>query len=119
MPWKFTPPLVVSVYPSQSRTSATVGAAMSTITTSPPPIPHLPPESMQLGADPRLLRDELAYLIMLYATNAPRSRQTTIGPSEIGTPCTRRLAFMVTTGRPSERGASTASWRSSVGTAVH
>lgn len=83
-----------------------------------PPIPTLPPESMSLGADPRLLRDELKYLIMLYATMSPRSLQTTIGPSEIGTPCTRRLAFMVTQGRPSG-GPSSASWRSSVGTAVH
>lgn len=74
---------------------------------------------MQLGADPKLLRDELAYLIMLYASMSPRSQQITIGPSEIGTPCTRRLAFMVTTGRPSGSGAMSASWRSSVGTAVH
>lgn len=92
------------------------------MSTSLPLIPRLPPESMQLGADPRLLRDELAYFIMLHAASSPRSLQTRIGPSEVGTPCARKLAYMVTAGRPdslvAERVGSV-SWRSSVGTAVH
>lgn len=51
------------------------------------------------------------------ATNAPRSLQTAIGPSEVGQPCLRRLAYKIldipvasTTGDI---------WRPTVGTAAH
>jgi hypothetical protein len=84
-------------------------------------IPRIPEESMSLGADPRLLADELRYLIMLYGTMSPRSQQRTIGPSQVGTPCTRKLAYMVTEADPSFGigHSSSGSWRMSVGTAIH
>lgn len=49
--------------------------------------------------------------------NAPRSLQRTIGPSEIGTPCVRRLAYKLLDWRQANTGGDP--WASIVGTAVH
>lgn len=51
------------------------------------------------------------------AANAPRSRQAGIGPSEIGTPCMRRLAYKSAGWDPCN--ADTDPWASIIGTAVH
>lgn len=51
------------------------------------------------------------------ATNAPRSLQTAIGPSEVGQPCLRRLAYkMLDVPAASSAGDP---WRPTVGTAAH
>lgn len=47
---------------------------------------------------------------------APRSKQRAIGPSEIGHPCTRRIAYKVA---GVEGVNDSAGWRPTVGTAVH
>lgn len=49
--------------------------------------------------------------------NAPRSQQRAIGPSEIGVPCTRRLAYKLCN-RP-QVNADGDPWASIIGTAVH
>jgi len=51
------------------------------------------------------------------ATNAPRSLQTAIGPSEVGQPCLRRLAYKILDVEPASTG--TDIWRPTVGTGVH
>lgn len=71
----------------------------------------------QRGVDPTIVRDELLSLIEHAVHNAPRSLQQTIGPSEIGTECDRKLAFKLLQ-KPAAR-VMTASWRATVGTAVH
>lgn len=71
----------------------------------------------QRGVDPTIVRDELYGLISHAITDTPRSRQKEIGPSEIGSPCDRKLAFKIA-GIPAARPLMPA-WRATVGTAVH
>jgi CRISPR/Cas system-associated exonuclease Cas4 (RecB family) len=52
-----------------------------------------------------------------YATWSPRSQQTMIGASEIGTPCSRRLAYKLLDVDPVNT--DTDSWPAIVGTSVH
>lgn len=57
-------------------------------------------------------------LIVDTANNAPRSRQRRIGPSEVGNPCTRALAYKALDW-PEVSGADRDPWASIQGTAVH
>ncbi len=52
------------------------------------------------------------------AARAPRSLQASIGPSEIGTPCTRRLGYRILDWDPKPN-SDTDPWPATVGTAVH
>lgn len=52
------------------------------------------------------------------AGNAPRSLQRAIGPSELGTPCTRRLAYRVIDWQPKPN-SDTDPWAATIGTSVH
>lgn len=76
----------------------------------------LPPVPDQRDGDPTLLHVECIDVIKAAITGAPRSQQKRIGPSEIGHPCTRRIAYKVAgvTEVNNEAG-----WRPTVGTAVH
>lgn len=76
----------------------------------------LPEELMQTGGDPTLVRDELLDVITRTITAHPRSAQKRIGPSEIGTPCQRRLGYRLAGVEKVNDGAA---WRPTVGTAVH
>lgn len=76
----------------------------------------LPPIDRQPDADPDLLRRELVYTIEQAIANHPRSLQREIGPSEMGTPCARRLGHKLA-GTPEQQ--RSAAWRPTVGTAVH
>jgi hypothetical protein len=77
----------------------------------------LPEQHQARGGDPQLLRDELLHVIATQIDAHPRSAQTRIGPSEVGTPCGRRLAYKLAgTAETNER---SAAWRPTVGTAVH
>ena len=82
-----------------------------------PAYPAPLPDIHTTGSDPGLLRDELRHTITAAITNHPRSQQTRIGPSEIGTPCTRRLGYKLA-GVP-EANPREAAWKPTVGTAVH
>ena len=72
---------------------------------------------LALGSDPDLLRAELLHIIRARISNHPRSKQQTIGPSELGGSCLRRLGFRLS--GVVGRGAGSAAWRPTVGTAVH
>lgn len=58
----------------------------------------------------------LAQHIREAAWNAPRSQQRSVGPSEIGDPCARRLAYRLEGAETVNR---TDPWPATVGTAVH
>ena len=77
----------------------------------------LPEALLMRGGDPTLVRDELLDAIRAAIRAHPRSAQTRIGPSEIGTPCQRRLGYRVAGVRPVQAGGD--GWRPTVGTAVH
>jgi hypothetical protein len=69
-----------------------------------------------VSGDPALLFDELLYEIGQAITNHPRSQQTTIGPSEIGMPCARRLGHKLAGTEPPE---THGRWLATIGTATH
>lgn len=63
------------------------------------------------------LRGELGFWIESAIAAHPRSRQKTIGPSELGTPCVRRVGYRLAGTSPVAR--SRPGWKPTVGTAVH
>lgn len=82
-----------------------------------PAVPLLLPEAlMQRGGDPTIVRDELLHVITRTIAGNPRSAQKRIGPSEIGTPCQRRLGYRLA---GVEKVNDQAAWRPTIGTAVH
>jgi hypothetical protein len=81
-----------------------------------PRLPGLAPEQLSRGGEPQLLALELRDVIERAITNHPRSQQTRIGPSEIGTPCIRKLGYKLARTQSVNR---RTSWRPTVGTAVH
>jgi hypothetical protein len=66
----------------------------------------------------RVLTGQLIRAVRDYSANRPRSLQTRIGPSEIGTPCLRQLAYKVA-GQPAVNSGGGDPWPSFVGTATH
>lgn len=76
----------------------------------------LPPIDEQLGGDPDLLRAELVDIFRAKIRSHPRSAQQSLGPSEVGEPCSRRIAYKLL-GTPHVR--ELESWRATVGTALH
>lgn len=81
-----------------------------------PTLPRLDPAEMHLGASPSLVTAELRATIEDTIRAHPRSLQRKIGPSELGTPCTRKLAYKLTDTEPV---VSHTAWRPVIGTAVH
>ncbi len=81
------------------------------------PLPLLDDTLQTPGADPELTRDELMHIVREHVGSNPRSGQRTVGCSEAGTPCMRRLGYRLA-GVPgaSER---PPSWLAHVGTSVH
>lgn len=71
----------------------------------------------ETGAGARLAQ-MIRTLIITTANNAPRSVQRRIGPSEVGNPCTRALAYKLLDW-PEVPGADRDPWASIQGTAVH
>jgi hypothetical protein len=71
---------------------------------APPPTP--PPSTL----------DEIAGALMRYEASRPRTVQTTLGPSELGTPCSRQIAMKLAGVQRHERGLP---WAPMCGTAVH
>ena len=81
-----------------------------------PDLSALPPVTERRGTAPDTYADELRSVIEAAITNAPRSQQTAIGPSEIGHPCDRRLGYRLL---GTDKVNDTPGWRPTVGTAVH
>jgi hypothetical protein len=69
------------------------------------------------GQDPALLRDDLLGAMREAIEDQPRSRQTEIGPSELGNPCNRWLAHRFAGTEPV--GLQKVPWKAAVGTAIH
>lgn len=59
----------------------------------------------------------LKEMFYAYSNRSARTQQTTLGPSEIGTPCDRRIAMSLMRLTPSNPGGD--NWASFVGTCVH
>lgn len=76
----------------------------------------LDPEDLHIGADPRVIRAEIENILVTASRNAPRSLQKEIGPSELGTPCTRKLAYRLADAPEHNH---RDPWRPTVGTATH
>lgn len=72
----------------------------------------------RISADHDELRDSLTETITTAISGHPRSQQKTPGPSEIGTPCQRRLGYKLL-GVPEVNTDRGAAWKPTVGTAVH
>ena len=68
----------------------------------------------------RTLEARIKAMFVDYSRNRPRSLQTALGPSEIGSLCKRQLAFGLTAGTFGKGGNTTGDvWRSHVGVALH
>lgn len=65
-----------------------------------------------------VIAQQIRKLITDTANNAPRSRQRRIGPSEVGNPCERALAYK-SMDWPKAPGADREPWASVQGTAIH
>jgi hypothetical protein len=64
------------------------------------------------------LRADLINLITTHIQAHPRSLQKLIGPSEIGTPCQRKLAHKIA-GTPPSNHTQATPWKPTIGTAMH
>lgn len=75
------------------------------------------PAFAQPGGAAQAIADQIKQVIKDTANNAPRSRQVSIGPSEVGEECVRKLAYKVMAWPeiPADRDP----WASVIGTAVH
>lgn len=98
-------------------------AAMATIPGQPPAqvestMPTIANAGHGRGSNPDLLADELLYYIGHFIDAHPRSQQTRIGPSEIGTPCARKLAYKLA-GIETVNHRREPAWKPAVGTSVH
>jgi hypothetical protein len=68
--------------------------------------------------DPDILATELFSIIEEAIAQQPRTLQTSIGPSEIGNPCDRRIGYKLAGTQP-VNGVGAVNWKSFVGTAIH
>jgi hypothetical protein len=76
------------------------------------------PDCYRLPDDPDTIRDDLTDLIAGHIDRHPRSLQVKPGPSELGTPCSRRLGYKMLGTAPVNTDRA-AAWKPVVGTAVH
>lgn len=76
----------------------------------------LPPKHSTPSADPQLFADEYLHAIGNAIVNSPRSLQRSIGPSEIGSPCNRRIGYRLL-GHPERE--VPPNWKATVGTGAH
>jgi hypothetical protein len=82
-----------------------------------PDLSHFANLATMRGGDPDLVREEILNIIELVIQAHPRSHQVEMGPSEIGHPCVRWLAYRLA-GAPTT-GTELPPWRQTVGTGVH
>lgn len=76
----------------------------------------LPSVTEQRGGDPRLVGEELLHAIEQNILRHPRTLQAEAGPSDLGTPCDRKLGYLVS-GTPKIN--HTVGWLPTIGTAMH
>jgi hypothetical protein len=75
------------------------------------------PAGRHAAADETGLRSEIIHNIRAYANSRPRSLQLAVGPSQVGTPCARQLAYQVA--QHEEARDIHDPWPSILGTATH
>lgn len=74
------------------------------------------PSASARGTDPSFVAEELMYAIVAQINRHPRSQQVAIGPSEVGTPCERKLGYkLLNWPEVNPRVA----WKAWIGTNVH
>ncbi len=78
----------------------------------------LPADLMLRGGNPDLLRDELIEIIAADIEAQPRSLQKRIGPSELGSPCARKVGYGLMEAPVMNRNRPP-TWKAYVGTAIH
>lgn len=78
----------------------------------------LHPTCDAVDTHPDIIASELFSTIADAIVRQPRSLQKRVGPSEIGTPCDRRLGYRLT-GVPEINGTQDVAWKPYVGTAIH
>lgn len=81
-----------------------------------PYLEQIQTELLAIGRDPDILAGELLDIIADAIANQPRTLQKRIGPSEIGTPCTRKLGYRFLDHPEQDR---PTAWKPTIGTAVH
>jgi hypothetical protein len=81
-------------------------------------LPTLDERLMQRGGDPELVAAEYLHVIRDAIDNHPRSLQKTLGPSEVGNPCARRLGYKLLDVETVNRNDDTP-WLPTIGTGVH
>lgn len=69
------------------------------------------------GAAALAIKRELTKIILWNERESPRSKQRAIGPSELGDPCDRRLAYRIAGAKTINLGADP--WPAIVGTSIH
>lgn len=79
----------------------------------------LHPTCPSLDVDPDLVAAEVFTIVKDAIVNAPRSQQTTIGPSEMGHPCTRRIGYKLAGTVPLNTSQNSVAWKPAVGTMMH
>lgn len=81
--------------------------------------PSCPMFAEPFDEDPRArrLRDDLMTIIEDAARNEPRTRQRSIGASDLGSPCDRKLAYQLMGAEPVNINQD--EWPATVGTAIH
>ena len=77
----------------------------------------LPDQYRQQVSNGEALANELMYAIRDALTNSPRSLQTSIGPSEIGSPCNRRIGYKLLGIKVQDD--QRVNWKAAVGTGGH
>jgi hypothetical protein len=106
--------------PAEQHTPATVGSE-STVADDEMPLPDLSrwaADATARGTDPQLVGKELieAFRLGILAGDI-RGRQAEIGPSGLGHPCARAIAYLLAGTPPA--GVQDTPWRQAVGTAMH
>lgn len=79
-------------------------------------LPDLPEHLRLFGSAPELVAQEYLHVIEQAITNAPRSLQTRIGPSEIGAPCARRIGYKLLGVKERKQAPN---WKATMGTGAH
>lgn len=81
------------------------------------PVPGpLPAPLTHYGADPAEVFDSYIDVVTRHINRHPRSLQKQIGPSEVGTPCARKVGYKLL-GHPEQPRA--VNWKATLGTAAH
>lgn len=100
--------------PTFTQPTAEDGTTVPASTLAPPPAGV----DAELQARARDMETALRGRVRWYSSNRPRSLQRRLGPSEVGTPCTRQLAYKVAQHPPVNHDGGDP-WPSFVGTATH